>query len=251
MSGHSKWSSIKHQKGVTDAKRGQLFTKLTQEIMLAVRQGGASPETNHRLELAIQKAKSGSMPWDNIERAIQKGAGTAEGAALNEMTLEGYGPNGVAILVQALSDNRNRTIQEVRSTFTRHGGNLAGSGSVAWLFESKGYLTIDTKGLDADAVALEAIEAGAEDVQPDDGYIEVYTKAEDFDKVRTALINKKFNITSAEIPMLPKTSVELDEKSALQTAKLMEKLEDLDDVQHVYTNTDFSDDVIEKIKTAA
>ncbi len=234
----------------TDARRGTLFTKLTREIMLSVRQGGSDPASNRRLELALQKAKAGSMPWDNINRAIQKGTGTAEGQALEEMNLEGYGPNGVAILVQAVSDNRNRTVQEVRSTFTRHGGNLAGSGSVAWLFESRGIITVESKDVDPDTVALEAIEAGAEDVETADGSVEINTKPELLDKVRTALIKKNIPVASAEISMIPKNHVDLDEKSALQTMKLMEKLEDLDDVQHVFTNTDFTDETIEKYAAA-
>ncbi len=249
MSGHSKWSSIKHQKGVTDAKRGQLFTKLTREIIVAVRQGGSNPEANFRLRLAIQKARDSSMPMDNIERAIKRGSGTLEGASLVEMVLEGYGPSGVAILVQALSDNRNRTSQDIRNIFSRSGGNLGESGCVAWIFDLKGLITVETNNLDAEELALQAIDAGAEDVKIENAYIEIYTKPEELEKVRTALAKQKnLSITSAELSMMPKTIVKLEEKAALQTLKLLDKLEEIDDVQHVFSNVDFSDSTLEKYK---
>lgn len=246
MSGHSKWSSIKHQKGVTDARRGQLFTKLTREIIVAVRQGGSSPEANFRLRLAIQKARDNSMPLENIERAIKRGSGTMEGAALVEMVLEGYGPNGAAILVQALTDNRNRTLQDVRNIFSRHGGSLGESGCVAWLFDSKGLITIRTNELDTEELALEAIDAGAEDVKVETSFVEIYTKLEELEMVRTALEEKNLPITSAELSLVPKTMVELEEKPALQTLRLLDKLEELDEVQRVSSNVDFSDSVLEK-----
>ncbi|GAH59523.1 unnamed protein product [marine sediment metagenome] len=248
MSGHSKWSSIKHQKGVTDARRGQLFTKLTREIIVAVRQGGSNPDTNYRLRLAIQKARGNNMPSDNIEKAIKRGSGTLEGASLTELVLEGYGPSGVAILVQALSDNRNRTLQDVRNTFSRSGGSLGESGCVAWLFDSKGLIAIETKDLDGEELALQAIDAGAEDVNTDNDPIEIYTKPEELEKVRAALDQKNLPIASAELSMTPKTIVELEEKAALQTLKLLDKLEGLDDVQHVFSNIDFSDSTLEKYK---
>ena len=249
MSGHSKWSSIKHQKGVTDAKRGQLFTKLTREIIVAVRQGGSNPEANFRLRLAIQKARDSSMPMDNIERAIKRGSGTLEGASLVEMVLEGYGPGGVAILVQALSDNRNRTSQDIRNMFSRSGGSLGESGCVAWLFDLKGLITVETNNLDAEELALQAIDAGAEDVKIENAYIEIYTKPEELEIVRTALTKQKnLSITSAELSMMPKTIVKLEEKAALQTLKLLDKLEEIDDVQHVFSNVDFSDSTLEKYK---
>jgi len=248
MSGHSKWSSIKHQKGVTDARRGQLFTKLTREIIVAVRQGGSNPDTNYRLRLAIQKARGNNMPSDNIEKAIKRGSGTIEGASLAEMVLEGYGPSGIAILVQALSDNRNRTLQDVRNTFSRSGGSLGESGCVAWLFDSKGLITIEAKDLDGEELALQAIDAGAEDVNTDNDPIEIYTKPEELEKVRAALDQKNLPIASAELSMTPKTMVELEEKAALQTLKLLDKLEGLDDVQHVFSNIDFSDSTLEKYK---
>jgi len=248
MSGHSKWSSIKHQKGVADARRGQLFTKLTREIIVAVRQGGSNPEANYRLRLAIQKARSNNMPLDNIEKAIKRGSGTIEGASLVEMVLEGYGPSGVAILVQALSDNRNRTLQDVRNIFSRSGGSLGESGCVAWLFDSKGLITVETNDLDAEELALNAIDAGAEDVKVENTYVEIYTKPEELEMVRTALEQQSLPIASAELSMIPKTMVELEEKAALQTLKLLDKLEALDDVQHVFSNIDFSDSTLEKYK---
>jgi len=246
MSGHSKWSSIKHQKGVADARRGQLFTKLTREIIVAVREHGSNPETNFRLRLAIQKARDHNMPLDNIERSIKRGSGELEGAILSEMTLEGYGPKGTAILVRAVTDNRNRTLQDVRNIFSRHGSNLGESGCVAWLFESRGLITIETNELDTEELALQAIDAGAEDVDVENGYVEIYTKPEELEAVRTALTQKKVPVASAELSMVPKTTVELEEKAAIQTLKLLDKLEELDEVQHVSSNADFSDAIVEK-----
>jgi len=249
MSGHSKWSTIKRQKGVADAKRGQIFTKLAREIIVAVREGGSNPEANFRLRLAIQKARDSNMPLDNIDRAIKRGGGQAEGASLAEMVLEGYGPSGVAILVSALSDNRNRTLQDVRTIFFRHGGNLGESGCVAWLFDSRGLITVDTKERDAEALALEAIDAGAEDVKIENNYIEVYTKPEELEKVREALKQKNIPIASSEIAKVPKTTVQLEEKAALQTLKLLDKLEELDEVQSVSSNADFPDAILEKYQS--
>jgi YebC/PmpR family DNA-binding regulatory protein len=246
MSGHSKWAQIKRQKGVADARRGQLFTKLAREIIVAVREGGDNPEANFRLRLAVQKARDNNMPLDNIERAIKRGSGQTEGASLVEMTLEGYGPNGAAILVQALSDNRNRTLQEVRNIFTRHGGNLGEAGCVAWLFDSRGLITVETNSQDAEELALEAIDAGAEDVKMEDGYIEVYTKPAELEKVREALEAKNLTISSAELSMIPKSTVEMEEKAALQTLKLLDRLEELEEVQYVASNVDFSDAILEK-----
>jgi len=246
MSGHSKWSSIKHQKGVTDARRGQLFTKLTREIIVAVREGGGNPEANFRLRLAIQKARDNNMPLDNIERAIKRGSGQTEGASLVEMVLEGYGASGTAILIQALTDNRNRTLQEVRNIFSRHNGSLGESGCVAWLFDPRGLITVETNDLDAEELALQAIDAGAEDVKVENKYIEIYTKPEDLEMVRTALEQKNLPIASTELSMVPKTMVELEEKAALQMLKLLDKLEELDEVQHVSSNADFPNSIVEK-----
>jgi len=246
MSGHSKWSSIKHQKGVTDARRGQLFTKLTREIIVATHQGGSNPESNFRLRLAIQKARDSNMPLENIERAIKRGSGETEGASLVEMVLEGYGPGGAAILVQALSDNRNRTVQDVRNIFSRHGGSLGASGCVAWLFESEGLITVETGNLDTEELALNAIDAGAEDVKVENNYVEIYTKPEELEMVRGALEQKKLPIASAGLSMVPKTMVELEEKTAFQTLKMLDKLEELDEVQHVSSNADFPNSILEK-----
>ncbi len=251
MSGHSKWSSIKHQKGVADAKRGKLFTKLTHEIIIAVREGGGNPEANYRLRLAIQKAKDSNMPSENIDRAIKRGEGTLEGYTLSEMVLEGYGPGGAAILVEALTDNRNRTVQEIRAIFSRAGGGLGDSGSVTWLFDSKGLITVETDGMDADELILKAIDAGAEDVNPQPGYVEIYTKLEELETVRKALERNEIVIQSAELNKIPKTTIQLDEHSALQVLKLLEKLEELDEVQSVSSNVDFSDEVLEKYRAQA
>jgi YebC/PmpR family DNA-binding regulatory protein len=246
MSGHSKWSTIKRQKGVADARRGQLFTKLAREIIVAVREGGDNPEGNFRLRLTIQKARDNNMPLDNIERAIKRGSGQAEGAILVEMTLEGYGPSGVAILVKAVSDNRNRTLQDVRNIFYRNGGNLGEAGCVAWLFDSRGLITVETNGRDAEELALKAIDAGAEDVKIENNYIEVYTRPEELEKVRQALEQNSIAVASAELSMIPKSTVEMEEKAALQTLRLLDRLEELDEVQNVASNADFSDEILEK-----
>ena len=249
MSGHSKWSTIKRKKGVADDRRGQLFTKLAREIIVAVREGGPNPEANFRLRLAVQKARDNNMPLDNIDRAIKRGSGHADDVILVEMVLEGYGPSGVAILVQALSDNRNRTLQDVRNIFTRHGGNLGESGSVAWLFDSQGLITVPTNAQDAEEMALEAIDTGADDVKIENKYLEVYTKPAELEKVREALEQKKMTVNSAEVCLVPKSVVELEEKAALQTLKLLDKLEELDEVQSVACNADFSDAILEKYQS--
>ena len=246
MSGHSKWSSIKHQKGVTDAKRGQLFTKLTREIIVTVREGGSDADANYRLRLAIQKARDSNMPYDNINRAIKRGSGEGEGTALSELTLEGYGPSGAAIMVHAVSDNRNRALQDIRNIFSRHGGNLGENGCVIWLFDSKGVITIDASNLDKEGLELKAIDAGADDVKVEDSYIEVYTKPENLEAVRKGLEHQNIPTASSGVSTVPKTTVQLDEKAALITLKLLGKLEELDDVLHVTSNVDFPDAIMEK-----
>jgi YebC/PmpR family DNA-binding regulatory protein len=246
MSGHSKWHSIKHQKAVTDARRGQLFTKLTREIIVAVRNGGPNPDTNISLRLAVQKARDASMPSDNIARAIKRASGATEGANLVEMVLEGYGPGGGAILVEALSDNHNRTVQVVRHVFSRGGGNLGETGCVAWQFDPKGVVTVRSENMDTEELALQAIDAGAEDVTVEGGVVEVYTRPEELEKVRAALEQEDIPVASADMSMVPKATLELDEKAAVQTLKLMEKLDELDDVRHVSSNVDFSDEVLAK-----
>jgi YebC/PmpR family DNA-binding regulatory protein len=250
MSGHSKWSKIKHQKGVDDVKRGNLFTKLTREIIIAAKEGGGSADTNFRLRLAVQKARDSNMPLDNIDRAIKKGTGDLAGGSLIEMTLEGYGPSGMAVMVSALSDNRNRTVQEVRSTFTRHGGSMGESGCVSWIFESRGVINIQAENIDADELALTAIDAGAEDVQVEGGIVEVYTKPDTLEKVRATLEQKKVKIESSELQMVPKTLVKLDEKAATQALKLLDRLEEIDDVQNVYSNADIADSILANIQAS-
>jgi len=247
MSGHSKWSQIKRQKGVTDARRGQLFTKFTREIMVAVKEGGPSLETNFRLRLVVQKARDNNMPSDNIERAIKRGSGELGPSELAEITLEGYGPNGVAVLVQALSDNRNRTIQDIRRHFIRHGGNLGEDGCVAWLFDSRGVITVESDGSDAEAIALQAIDAGAEDVKTEKGYIEIYTQAQDLEKVRQAIAADR-NVISAEVSLVPKTTVLLDERKAEQTLSFLDQLEEMDDIQRIFANIDFSEATLETLR---
>lgn len=249
MSGHSKWSQIKRQKGVADARRGQLFTKLTREIMVAVKQGGSNPESNFQLKLAIQRARDNNMPLDNIDRAVKRASGGVEVSDLTEVTLEGYGSSGVAILVAALTNNRNRTIQDVRRLFTRHGGNLGESGCVSWLFESKGVITVESDGSDAEEIALQAIDAGAEDVKAEKGYIEIYTQPHDLEEVRKT-IEKGKHIISTELSLIPKTTMLLGEKEAAQALALLDQLEELDDVQHVFSNVDFSDATLEKLRSS-
>ena len=250
MSGHSKWHSIKHQKMATDAKRGNLFTKLTREIIVAVRKGSANPESNYSLRLAIQRAKDSSMPYDNISRAIDKGAGTAEGVQLQEMVLEGYGPSGAAILVQALSDNRNRTVQNVRNVFTRGGGGLGESGSVAWIFENKGVISIKAGDRDADELGLLAIDAGADDVAVEKDFITVYTAPQKLEEVRIALERNDIPIESAEVTMVPKQTLDLDEKASIQTLRMIDNLEELEEVRSVSTNVNFSDATLNAYATA-
>jgi YebC/PmpR family DNA-binding regulatory protein len=246
MSGHSKWASIKHQKGVADARRGQLFTKLTREIIIAVRDGGASADTNFRLRLSIQKARDANMPLDNIERAIKRGSGDTEGAALVELSLEGYGPGGAAIMVQTLSDNRNRSLQEVRNVFSRNGSNLGEAGCVAWMFEKRGTLEVPTEGRDAEELELAAIDAGADDVVAGADYVTIYTAPENLEDVRKALEAQSIPVSSAELSLEPSNTVTLEEKTGLQTLRLIDKLEELDDVQNVYSNADIADEIVEK-----
>jgi YebC/PmpR family DNA-binding regulatory protein len=250
MSGHSKWAQIKRQKGVTDARRGQLFTKLTREIIVAARQGGPNPESNFRLRLAVQKARDNNMPLDNIERAIKRGSGESGSASLTELNLEGYGPSGVAVLVEALTDNRNRTLSDVRNVFSKHGGNMGESGCVSWIFESKGVITVDTSYGDAEELALLAIDAGANDVKVEEGYLEIYTTPQNLEDVRKAVEQVK-PVLSAEVSLLPNNTVMLDEKGSLQTLKLLDHLEELDDVQRVFANVDFDEAVLEKLRSQA
>jgi YebC/PmpR family DNA-binding regulatory protein len=241
MSGHSKWSSIKHQKAATDAKRGAMFTKLTREIIVAARAGGTNIDGNYSLRLAVQRAKDSSMPWDNISRAIQKASGGGDGVQMEEMVLEGYGPGGAAILVQALSDNHNRTVQNVRNVFSRGGGNLGESGCVGWLFDQKGVISVKSEGMDTDELGLKAIDFGADDVNAEKDFVTIYTKPQNLEAVRNALEKDKIEVESAEITMVAKQTLDLDERAAVQNLKLMEKLEDMEEVRTVASNVSFTD----------
>ncbi|MEA3459453.1 MAG: YebC/PmpR family DNA-binding transcriptional regulator [Chloroflexota bacterium] len=249
MSGHSKWSTIKHKKAAKDARRGQLFTKLVREITIAARED-SDLETNFQLRLAIDKAKEANMPKENIERAIKKGTGELKGAELEEITYEGYGPYGVAMLVQVVTDNRRRAVAGVRRILTRQGGSLGESGCVSWLFEPKGYITIaaDT---DPDEMALMAIDAGAEDVTVGSDLVEVYTGLDDFQLVKEMLEKNEVTLESAEISMIPKSLTQLGEEETMRVMKLIDALEDLEDVEQVYSNLDISDGVMAKYEGAA
>jgi YebC/PmpR family DNA-binding regulatory protein len=247
MSGHSKWAQIRRSKGVNDSRRGQLFTRLGREIVVAVREGGGGdPDANFRLRMAIQRARDANMPMDNIDRTIKRVLVGSEGLNLEEITYEGYGPAGTAILVQTLTENRNRTVAEVRNAFNRNAGNMGENGCVDWLFESKGVIEVELAGKDPDEVSLEALDMGADDVEPvnaDDETITIYTDPSDMENVRKELEGQKYTVVKAEVTMVPKTRVDLsDEKAAHQAIRLIERLEDLDDVQNVYTNADFPED---------
>jgi YebC/PmpR family DNA-binding regulatory protein len=249
MSGHSKWSQIKRQKGVNDAKRGAIFTKVTREIMIAARAGGADPDGNYRLRLAIDKARRPpiNMPADNIKRAIERAAGAGAAEQFEEIVYEGYGPGGVAFLVEAATDNRNRTAAEVRSIFTKAGGQLAGSGAVAWQFEPRGLISVTANGRDADELTLTAIDAGAEDVEESGDRIEVYTTPHDLERIRQSLDAAGLPVESAETTMIAKSTVELDTDRARQNLRLVEALEDLDDVQRVSANFDIPEEIFAEV----
>ena len=245
MSGHSKWSSIKHKKAATDAKKGQAFTKLARDITMAARSGDSNPEMNPSLRLCIQKAKQANMPNDNIDRAIKRAAGLGDSDALMEVTYEGYGPGGTAVIVQVVTDNKNRTVADLRMAFSRNGGTLADNGAVSWQFDNRGVIVVDTTKSDPDEVQLAAIEAGALDVDVSDGEVEVYTEPSDLHTVRAALEGAKFAVESAEVAKVPQNKVHLDEKHALTALKLFDWLEDLDDVSRVYSNAEIDDEVLE------
>jgi YebC/PmpR family DNA-binding regulatory protein len=242
MSGHSKWSTIKRQKGAADAKRGQLFTKLGREIAVAAKEG-PDPESNNRLRLAVQRARDSNMPLDTIERAIKRASGAGDAANFSEISYEGYGPGGVAILVEVLTDNRNRAAAEIRSVFHRNGGNLGEAGSVRWLFDPKGIISAEIGDMDPDEVGLIAIDAGAEDVGIDDGSLTLYAEQNELESLRNSLEAAGVKVTGSELAMVPKTSVQLDERTAEQTLRLIERLEELDDVQYVYSNSEISEEV--------
>jgi len=247
MSGHSKWSTIKHKKKATDAKRGKIFSKLIKEVTIAARTGGGDPASNPRLRTAIQAAKSENMPKDNIERAIKKGTGELEGVNYEENVYEGYGPGGAAILLESLTDNKKRAVADIRHILTKGGGNLGANGCVSYMFDQKGYLVVEKASVDEDTVMEVALEAGAEDMREDGDNFEIITDPKDFESVKAAIDSASIPCIGAEITMLPQATTHLLGKEAEQMVRLMEALEDCDDVQKVYTNADIPDEIINSI----
>lgn len=248
MSGHSKWATIKRKKAGIDAARGRVFTRIIKEISIAARQGGGDPAGNPRLRTAIATAKSANMPADNIERAIKKGTGELEGVTYEEITYEGYGPGGVALMVDCVTDNKNRTASELRHLFSKYGGNMGAQGCVAWMFESKGVITVDASKTDEDSLMDVALEAGADDVKTEEGVFEVYTAPSSFEAVKAAIEAKGIPISSAELSKIPQNTVQLDDKAAESMLKLMDMVEDFDDTQKVYANFDISPEIMAKLE---
>ena len=246
MSGHSKWATIKRKKGALDAKRGKLFTRLIKELTIAAREGGGDPAGNPRLRLAIDNAKAANMPADNIERAIKKATGELEGTTISELTYEGYGPGGVALLVEVATDNKNRTVAEVRHLFSKHSGNMGESGSVAWMFEKKGVVSLPKQEKTEDDILEIALNAGAEDMRTEDEYFEIQTDIESFENVRRALIDKNLTIENASLQWIAKNTINVAGENAEKMMKLIEGLEDCDDVQNVYSNADFDEEFIKQ-----
>jgi YebC/PmpR family DNA-binding regulatory protein len=247
MSGHSKWSSIKHKKGVTDARRGKVFTKLIKEITVAARLGGNDPDANPRLRTAIAAAKAENMPKDNIERAIKKGTGELEGVAYEEVYYEGYGPGGAAVLVESLTDNKKRTVADIRYIFSKAGGSLGEVGCVAWMFEKKGMFIFEKGDTDEETLMEAVLDAGGDDIRDEESTFEVITSPENFERVKKELDERNLRYVLAEITMAPKSTVKLEDKQAEQMLRLMDTLEDSDDVQQVYSNFDISDKAFEQI----
>lgn len=248
MSGHSKWHNIRLRKGKQDAQRSKLFTKMAREIIVAAKEGGGNPDANLRLRLSIQKAREASMPSDNIKRAIQRGTGELDGANFEEVTYEGYGPAGVAVLVACLTDNRNRTVAELRNIFSKNGGNLGESGCVGWMFDAKGLIEIPADKTDEETVMMASLDAGAEDIRMEDGTIEVLCQPVDLSNVREAIESAGIEYTSAEFTMLPQNTIKVEEtKEAARILRLMDALEDLDDVQQAYANFDISDEIMQEV----
>lgn len=251
MSGHSKWANIKRRKSVVDAKRGKIFTKLARELQVAARAGGADPDMNLRLRLVLDKAKAANMPKDNIARAIARGAGVEKGAELEEITYEGYAPHGVAIMVEVLTDNRNRTVAELRHVFTKGGGNLASTGAVAWQFDKKGQVSVKTEGFDEEDIFMIAVDAGAEDVDfGDDGTAEIITEARDLAAVRDSLSEAGIEVEEASLTLVPQSEVQLPVEDAMKVMNLLERLEDLDDVQNVHSNLALDEELFTRIEVA-
>jgi YebC/PmpR family DNA-binding regulatory protein len=247
MSGHSKWASIKHKKGKEDAKRGRIFTRLIREISVAARMGGGDPDANPRLRQVISAARAANMPSDNITRAIKKGTGELEGMTFEEGMYEGYGPGGVAIMLEILTDNKNRSVSDIRRTFSKHGGNMGEAGCVAWMFQKKGMIVVEKEQADEDTMMEVALDAGAEDINDSESTWEVITAPEDLETVKGAMDEKGIKYTLAELSMIPQSTVKLSGKEAEQMLKLMEDLEDSDDVQHVYANFDISEEEMERL----
>ena len=245
MSGHSKWHSIKHKKGAADARRGKLFTRIIKELTVAARDGGGDPDSNPRLRTVVADAKAANMPADNIKRAIRRGTGEEPGVHYEAVTYEGYGPGGAALMVEVLTDNKNRAVGEIRHLLTKHGGNLGSSNSVAWLFDKRGYVLVDREAVDEEALMTAAIDAGADDLRDDGGSWEIISPPEAFDAVAEAVRALGVEPTSAQVAMLPQNSVVLEGKPARQMMKLMDALEDLDDTRHVWSNFDVSEKEIE------
>ena len=245
MSGHSKWSTIKRKKGAEDAKRGKIFTKIGREIAVAVREGGPDPEVNFKLRLIIEKAKQANMPKDNIERSIRRGAGLEKGVSLEQVIYEGYGPGGTAVMVRALTDNRNRAVADVRRVFSRHGGNLGENGCVAWMFEQKGYVTIPLNGHDPDDLFMLAVDAGAEDVVVGEDTVEIFAEVADFQAVQESLSAASIEMELAELSMIPQTKMDLSPEQGIKVMGLVDTLDELDDVEKVYTNLNITDEMFE------
>lgn len=251
MSGHNKWSTIKRKKGALDAKRGKIFTRLGREITIAAREGGGNPEANTKLRLAVAKARASNMPKENIDRAIARGAGGGDdGIVMEELTYEGYAPHGVAVLVDVLTDNKNRTLSAIRTAFTRANGNMAAAGAVEWQFERKGYIEVTAEGVDPDELFMIAADAGADDVIPGDEAVSVYTAREFLSAVETKLVESGYNVSDSNLTWIAKNEMELDAEQALQVTGLLEKLEELDDVQNVSSNLLITDEVAKAMEAA-
>jgi len=248
MSGHSKWSTIKRKKGKADAERGKIFTRLIKDITVAARNGGGDETANPRLRSAVTAAKSANMPSTNIERAIKKGTGELPGVIYEEGTLEGYGPAGVALYIEILTDNRNRTVADVRHSLTKYGGKLAEAGAVAWMFEKKGLITVPSEGLDEEAILMVVMDAGAEDLKSEEGFFEIISSTEDLEKVKATLESSGIKYDSANLTMYPKNTIKLEGKNAETLLKILDTLEDLDDVQNVYSNFDIDMSVLESME---
>ena len=247
MAGHSKWANIKHRKAAQDAKRGKIFTKIIRELVVAAREGGGDPNDNPRLRAAMDKALGANMKKDTIEKAVDRGTGNAEGDNYEELNYEGYGPGGTAVIVEVMTDNKNRTVSEIRRAFSKFGGNLGESGCVSWNFDRKGRISFSSEGVNEDDFFEKAIELGAEDINNSDGNIEVITSIDDFENLRVSIESLGHNISAAEISMIPKNSIKIEGKPAEHMLKMMEALEDCDDVQNVYSNFDIDDEVIEAL----